>query len=142
VIGYLDTSAFVPLLVAEPTSQACRRFWDDADAVVSCRLLYVEAAAALAQAHRMSRLDDAAHRRSRKLLDRLWAEMDVVEIDETLVDAAADVAFDCALRGYDSIHCAAAAQLADPNLVAASGYRKLLAAWGEVGVATYDTTTP
>jgi len=31
VIGYLDTSAFVPLLVAEPSSPSYRRFWDDAD---------------------------------------------------------------------------------------------------------------
>ncbi|MGH8828501.1 MAG: hypothetical protein ACRDVZ_13095, partial [Jiangellaceae bacterium] len=35
VIGYLDTSAFVPLLVAEPSSESCRRFWHDADAVVT-----------------------------------------------------------------------------------------------------------
>jgi len=68
VIGYLDTSAFVPLLVAEPGSPACRRFWDDADAVVSCRLLYVETATALAQAPRMARLD-----KDRRLLEA-WSE--------------------------------------------------------------------
>ena len=50
MIGYLDTSAFIPLLLKEPSSAACRRFWDDCDAVVSNRLLYVETAAALAQA--------------------------------------------------------------------------------------------
>lgn len=50
MIGYLDASAFVPLLIAEPGSAACRRFWNDADSVVSSRLLYVETAAALAQA--------------------------------------------------------------------------------------------
>lgn len=65
MIGYLDTSAIVPLLVAEQASAACRRFWDDADAVVSCRLLYVQAAAALAQAHRMQRLDSAQHATAR-----------------------------------------------------------------------------
>ena len=139
MIGYLDTSAFVPLLISEPGSAACRRFWDDSDAVVSCRLLYVEAAAVLAQAHRMRRLDDTAHRRSRRLLDRLWDEMDVVEVDKPLADTAADLAFDHALRGHDSVHCAAAAQLAADDLVAASGDRTLLAAWSEVGVATYDT---
>lgn len=50
MIGYLDTSAFVPLLIEEPTSQTGRRFWDDADVIVSSQLLYVETAAALAQA--------------------------------------------------------------------------------------------
>lgn len=55
MIGYLDTSAFVPLLIDEPTSAACRRFWDDADEVVSSRPRYVETAAALAQARRLGR---------------------------------------------------------------------------------------
>jgi predicted nucleic acid-binding protein len=139
VIGYLDTSAVVPLLVAEPGSPACRRFWDDADAVVSCRLLYVEAAAALAQAQRMARLDDRQCVRARELLDRLWAEVDVVELDERLAVAAADAAHSLGLRGYDAVHCAAAEQLADEDLVAASGGRRLLAAWSERGLSTYDT---
>jgi hypothetical protein len=60
VIGYLDTSIVVPLLVAEPTSESCQRFRDDADAVVPSRLLYVEAAA-LAQAQRMDRLTNDEH---------------------------------------------------------------------------------
>jgi predicted nucleic acid-binding protein len=138
VIGYLDTSAFVPLLVAEPGSAACRRFWDDADAVVSSRLLYVEAAAALAQAHRMERLTDGQQERALELLDRLWAEVDVVEVDQPLVLAAAAAARRLAQRGYDAVHCASAEQLADDDLVAASGDRRLLAAWHELGIATYD----
>ncbi len=140
MIGYLDTSAFVPLLVAEPGSPACRRFWDDADAVVSCRLLYVEAAAALAQAQRMERLDAAQHGRARDLLDALWAEVEVIELDEPLALAATEAAHVMGLRGYDAVHCAAAEQVADDDLVAAAGDRRLLAAWGERGLATYDTT--
>lgn len=138
MIGYLDTSALVPLVVAEPSSAACRRFWDDADAVVTARITFVEAAAALAQANRMSRLDDEGHARARHLLDRLWSEMDVVDVDQPLVAAAADMAHFYALRGYDAVHCAAAAHLADDDLVAAAGDRVLLAAWSKVGVATYD----
>jgi predicted nucleic acid-binding protein len=140
VIGYLDTSAFVPLLVAEASSPACRRFWDSADTVATCRLLHVEAAAALAQAERMARLDRAQHQRARDLLDGLWAEFDVIEIDDPLVRAAADAAHTLGLRGYDAVHCAAAEQLADDDLVAATGDQRLLAAWRERGVATYDTT--
>jgi uncharacterized protein len=139
VIGYLDTSAFVPLLVAEPGSPACRRFWDDADAVVSCRLLYVETAAALAQALRMARLDKDQYERARHLLDALWAEVEVIELDELLAAAAAEAAHALGLRGYDAVHCAAAEQLADEDLVAASGDRRLLDAWSECGLPTYDT---
>jgi uncharacterized protein len=139
MIGYLDTSAFVPLLVAEPGSPASRRFWDDADAVVSCRLLYVETAAALAQALRMARLDKDQYERARHLLDALWAEVEVIEFDELLAVAAAEAAHALGLRGYDAVHCAAAEQLADEDLVAASGDRRLLEAWSERGLSTYDT---
>ena len=51
MIGYLDTSAFVPImLAAEATSPACVEFWLTADMVVSTRLLHVETASALARA--------------------------------------------------------------------------------------------
>lgn len=138
MIGYLDTSAFVPLIIAEPSTGAYRRFWEAADAVVSCRLLYVEIAAALAQAVRMGRLDPGGHDRARGLLDDLWTEMEVVELDQPLVLAAATYAVDQALRGYDAVHCAAALELSAPDLVAAAGDRRLLDAWHGLGVATYD----
>jgi uncharacterized protein len=138
VIGYLDTSAFVPLLIDEPTSAACRRFWDDADEVVSSRLLYVETVAALAQARRLGRLTDPAHRRSLQLLDQMWPEIDVAEVDELVVGRAASLADRLALRGYDAVRCASAEQLRSDDLVAASGDQRLLAAWAELGLATYD----
>lgn len=134
---YLDTSVFVPLLVAEPSTEACQRFWDDADAAVSSRLLYVETAAALAQARRMDRLTDDAHDEALRLLDRLWSEIDIAEIDETVVSRAAVLARRFALRGYDAVHCASAEQL-DDDVVAATGDQQLLSAWAELEMATFD----
>jgi predicted nucleic acid-binding protein len=142
LIGYLDTSAFVPLLISEPSSQSCRRFWDAADDVVSNRLLYVETAAALAQAHRMSRLDDSDHSRCMRLLDQLWPQIEVTEVDEPLMFRAAELSDTLALRGYDAVHCASAEQVDDSDTVAASGDRRLLAAWKALGVATFDTNAP
>lgn len=139
MIGYLDTSAFVPLLIAEPTSAACRRFWDDADEVVSSRLLYVETAAALAQARRLDRLTDQEHRTSLQLLDQLWSAVEVAEVDEPLVARAATLAHQLALRGYDAVHCASAEQIDDEEVVAAAGDQRLLDAWAELGVATFNT---
>ncbi|HEY0640458.1 MAG TPA: type II toxin-antitoxin system VapC family toxin [Pseudonocardiaceae bacterium] len=136
---YLDTSAVVPLVVAETASDFCRELWDSADAVVTCRLTYVEAAAALAQAERLGRVEPPQRRAALSLLDRLWPEFDIVEVDDSLVRAAADVALRQALRGYDAVHCAAAVQLDAPDLVAASGDRKLLAAWRSLRLATADT---
>ncbi|RIQ16194.1 type II toxin-antitoxin system VapC family toxin [Jiangella rhizosphaerae] len=142
MIGYLDTSAFVPLLVGEPTSESCRRFWDDSDVVVSSRLLYVETAAALAQARRLGRLTEDALDASLGLLDELWLEIDVVEVDDIVVERAAVLARRLELRGYDAVHCASAERLNEDDLVAATGDRKLIDAWGEVGVATFDTNNP
>lgn len=142
MIGYLDTSMLVPLLVAEPTTDACRRFWNDADTVVSSRMAYVEAAAALAQALRTDRLSDDEHDAALQLLDRLWDELDVAEVDELVVRRAAVLARRFALRGYDAVHCASAEQLDDEDVVAASGDHRLLAAWAELGMETFDSSAP
>jgi uncharacterized protein len=138
VIGYLDTSAFVPLMIAEPGSGSCRRFWDDADDVVTCRLTLVESAAALAQAARGGRMTPAKHAISLDELDRLWHEVDVIDVDDALSRRAAVLAGRFALRSYDAVHCAAAEQIADPDLVAATGDQELLAAWSGLGIATFD----
>ena len=139
MIGYLDTSAFVPLLVAEPSSAACRRFWDDADAVVTSRLTYVETAAALAQARRLKRISDRAHRACLRVLDAKWAELAVVEVDDQLARDAAELSLQHNLRGYDAVHCASARQLDAADLVAAAGDRTLLQAWLAVGISTFNT---
>jgi predicted nucleic acid-binding protein len=140
VICYLDTSALVPLLVAEPGTARARELWERAAGLASCRLVYVETAAALAQAHRMGRLDATAHDTAAKLLDRLYDDLDIVVIDDHLVRRAAALAVQFALRGYDAVHCAAAERLAAPDLVAASGDRRLLEAWQGLGIATADTS--
>jgi predicted nucleic acid-binding protein len=142
LIGYLDTSAFVPLLIAEPNSASCRRFWDDADAVVSSRLLYIETAAALAQARRMQRLTARNHRASLTLLDQLWAELDIIDVDQPVVTRAAALAQQLGLRGYDAVHCSSAEQLEEDDLVAASGDQRLIQAWSALGVAVFDTNAP
>lgn len=133
----MDTSVFVPLLVAEPGTEACQRFWDDADAVVSSRLTYVETAAALAQARRMDRLNDAGHEEALELLDQLWSEIDIAEVDEAVVGRAAVLARRLALRGSDAVHCASAEQFDDEDVVAASCDQRLLAAWAELDMATF-----
>jgi uncharacterized protein len=138
LITYFDPSAFVPLLIAEPSSGLCRRLWDDADAVVTTRLTYVEAAAALAQALRLARLERRSHRAAARILDRLWDEFEVVDVGEEIMRRAAQLAYSCALRGYDAVHCASAEQLSDDHLVVATGDRRLLEACMSLGMATAD----
>lgn len=140
MIGYFDTSAFVPLLISEPSSGLCRRLWDDADVAVTTRLSYVEAAAALAQALRLRRLTHKSHQAAVRILDRMWDEFDVVDVDDQIVRRAAQLAYTCALRGYDAVHCASAEQLSDADLVVVTGDRKLLDACLSLGMAAADVT--
>lgn len=140
MIAYFDTSAVVPLLVAdEPGAQVCRRVWESADAVVTTRLLYVETASALARAGRLGRLTSEAHQDAVAGLDRLWPQFDVVEVSDALVRSAAELARDAGLRGYDAVHCAAGLSLAGPTALGLAGDRTLLAAWRARGLDVVDT---
>lgn len=138
MIVYLDTSAVVPLLVAGPASDFCRHLWDQGDAVTTSRLTHVETAAALAHAERAGRVTPDEHRAVREALDRLWAEFDVIEVDDKIINRATALAVDFALSGYAAVHCASAEQLDDNDLVAASVDRKLLDAWRKLGLSTAD----
>ncbi|WP_280382308.1 type II toxin-antitoxin system VapC family toxin [Nocardia wallacei] len=141
MIAYFDTSAFVPLLIREPTTAFCQRLWNEADSVVSSRLLYVETAAALAQGLRLERLTERQHTDALRLHTRMWQEFDVVEADETVTERAATLAHDLALRGYDAVHVASAERLDDHDLVVASGDRKLLDACIKLCLTTADTNS-
>ena len=145
MIVYLDTSAMVPLLIAEPTSVACRELWDSADTVATSQIEYAEVAAALAMAQRRKRITARQDTAALRLLDRLWAEVDVVAVDDNLVRRAARLARDHGLRGYHAVHCASAEQLNDPDdpdLVFVSGDHQLLAAATALGLSTADVTSP
>ena len=109
--------------------------------IVSSRLLYVKTAAALARARRMGWLTDEAHTESVALLDRLWSDIDLTEVDEVVVTQAARLAGELGLRGYDAVHCASAEQLDDDHVVAC-GDQQLLDALATLDMATFDTNQP
>ena len=102
-------------------------------------MTFAEAAAALARASRLGRLTTDAHDGALAELESVWAQMDVLDVDDDLVRTAGALARTHALRGYDAVHCAAALSLAADDLVAASGDSELLAAWRDDGLAVVDT---
>lgn len=135
---YFDTSAIVPLIIAEASSERCRQIWTSADMVVTSRLTYVEASAAVGAAHRRGGTDLAERRSSARLLDQLWDMVDVIEFDSSLMHAAAEASIQHALRGYDAVHYASAVRVASTDLVAVAGDRALLSAWARGGLAIAD----
>ena len=94
---YLDSSALVKLVIAEPESPALRRYLGAEPERASCALARVEVLRAV-RAH-----GPAAATRARRLLQRLH----LVQIDEELLETAA--ALDPrVLRSLDAMHLAAA----------------------------------
>ena len=92
MIAYFDTSAIVPLLVAELGSPRAAQLWDAADRVVSARLVYPEGRAALAQARRLGRLTARQLRAAVEELGERYNQLDLVEIDQELALRAGELA--------------------------------------------------
>jgi predicted nucleic acid-binding protein len=139
VIAYFDTSAIVPLLIAENGTPAAGDLWDRADRLVSVRLSHVEARAALAHAARIGRISSRQLRSAVLDLETLVAQIDLVAVDDELVREAGDLAEDHGLRAYDAVHLAAARRVHDQELVLVAGDRPLLAAAGALGMAVAPT---
>lgn len=135
MIAYFDTSAIVPLVIAESGTRTAGDIWDRADRLVSVRLAHVEARAALAQAARLRRLSPQQLRSSVRELGDLFAQVDLIEADEDLIHEAGDLAEAQELRAYDAVHLAGIRRVADDDLVVVAGDRALLTAAEALGIA-------
>ncbi|MDR2929345.1 MAG: type II toxin-antitoxin system VapC family toxin [Propionibacteriaceae bacterium] len=139
MIGYFDTSAIVPLVIAEPGSARCAQLWTACDIRVASMLVVAEAHAALALALRIERLTAVEHRSAVALLNRRLNELDLVSPTREIVDLAAELALSQSLRGYDAVHAATAVAVRAPDLVVISGDQALLSAATGLGLATSDS---
>jgi predicted nucleic acid-binding protein len=97
-VAYLDTSAFVKLVVVEPESRSLRRFLSRWPERTSATLLRTEAVRALRRSGHDARVGAAR---------RLFGGMRLLRIDEPLLDRAADLD-PRDLRSLDAVHLAAA----------------------------------
>ncbi len=135
MIAYFDTSAIVPLLIAEPGSPRAAALWDGADRVVSVRLIYPEGRAALAQAQRLGRMTAQQLRGAVREFDLRLDQINLVELDEQLARRAGGLAEAHRLRGYDAVHLAAADRVSDTDLVLVARDGALLEAATSEGLA-------
>lgn len=117
---YFETSAFFKLVVDEKGSTGAVELWEAAHRVFASRLTYPEARAALAAAARAGRVTSSELRLVRSRLESRWDQVEVIEIDDEIARASGDLAEAHALRGYDSVHLASAAALADGTSVLAT----------------------
>jgi predicted nucleic acid-binding protein len=135
VIGYVDTSALVKLLVRdEAGSDDVRAILDASDVAVTSRIAYPEARAALSAARRAERLSERGHARTRRDLDRAFASLTVVELHPSLARAAGEVAERFALRAYDAVHLASALVVDEGDTVVVTWDRALASAASAAGL--------
>jgi predicted nucleic acid-binding protein len=105
---FFDSSAFVKLLIQENGSEWAHGLWEEFPRKFASRLAYVETRAALASAVRSGRITETQLNSARDEFDRQWDDIDVVEAAAHVIEAAADLADEHVLRGYDTVQLASA----------------------------------
>lgn len=113
MILYLDTSALVKLFVDEPGSDLVRRNVGEASSVTTHLIAYAEMRAAFAKILRMGRVGRDALAPVLAAFEQAWTRMDRIGVTEMLVRRAGGLAQRYDLRGYDSVHLAAALSVRD-----------------------------
>lgn len=128
------------MLIREENEGLCRSIWDDATQVVTSRITFVEAHAAVAAAERSGRVDSPRAKAARTRLGEMWADAFIIEVGAELTYAAAACAKEFGLRGFDAIHCASAMTIGAVDVLAVSGDQALLGGWLRSGLAVADTS--
>jgi len=122
----LDASALVKRYVEEAGSDLVRQVMDAADAWFICRIAFVEVIRAVGIT--------AGHAAARAVREE-WGAFGVVEVDQALVERAAELALTRDLRSLDALHLAAALTLPPDDLVLATWDRRLHEAAREEGLS-------
>lgn len=130
---YLDASALVKRYVAEEGSEALIAVMGAAEAWAICRIGYVETARAIGLA-----AGTAAVRRFKAD----WPSFEVVEVDISLVEHAAELAFTDELRSLDALHLAAALLLVPGELTLATWDVRLHRAAQSQGLTVFPAELP
>lgn len=135
MIGYLDTSALVKLLLRdEDAFETVRGVIAAMDASFISRVAYPEGRAALAAARRAGRLTARAYPTAVRDLDRAVGSFRIVELHPAVARAAGDVAERFALRALDAVHLASALALGTSHTVMVTWDRTLSSAASAAGL--------
>ncbi len=108
MILFCDTSALIKLDVEENYSYQMARLAEQASAIAVCRIAWVEAMAALSRRAREHPRDAPDIEVCKRNLRDAWSSFAVIEVGQSLVEAAGELADAFALRAYDSVQLASA----------------------------------
>ncbi|GEA18485.1 type II toxin-antitoxin system VapC family toxin [Moorella sp. E306M] len=108
MICYLDTSALVKLYIYEEGSPEVKELVTNSLLVATSKIAYAEARAALARGHREKALEDEIYAQAVEALKDDWRNYFTIEVSDTLIELAGELAEQHQLRGFDAVHLAAA----------------------------------
>jgi len=105
---YLDTSAWVKIYMLDENAEPVATLMRDASACYTHLIAWAEMRAALARADRMGRFTASSKQAALAAAGRDWSDFVIIEATENIIRRAGDLADRFGLRGYDSVHLAAA----------------------------------
>jgi len=107
-VVYLDASALVKCYVEEAGTEEVRRLLRGATVIGTAAIARVEVAAALAKAVRMGVLSGDEALGALEAFRDEWRALERIQVTETILSRAADLAWERNLGAYDAAHLAAA----------------------------------
>lgn len=108
MILYLDTSALVKLYVPEADSGLMKQRVGAADMSATSRISYAEARAAFARKRRERSVSPRDYQTIVQDFETDWDTYFIVDVSDTLIKRAGQLAEQYGLRGNDAVHLASA----------------------------------
>jgi len=122
LITYFDSSALLKLFLNEPDAQVALDIWNEAEQIATSSISYLEVHAGLARAMRENppRLSKTGYDDAKNQFGQLWLEVVSIAATANLIEQAANVAEEYALRAYDALQFATLLSVADDGAVLAT----------------------
>ena len=129
MICYLDTSALVKLYVCEEGTDLVLRQVNEASIIATARVAYPETRATLARGLREETLALSAYKEAVMNFIADWPSYFVLELTDSVMYKAGELAEHYKLRGFDSIHMASVLTLAGFMAVEGSKEHLIIGCW-------------
>jgi predicted nucleic acid-binding protein len=138
MITYFDTSSLIKFIIKEIGSEENLNIWNLSDEKVCSQLTRTEMHSALMRKVREGSISASAMRARLNAMDKLFADVVLVDITSEVIDASCELVKELPLKSADAIHLATALMVrAD---LFSSSDKKLCAAASESGIAVTDPT--
>jgi predicted nucleic acid-binding protein len=138
MITYFDTSSLLKFIIKEIGSEENLNIWNFSDEKVCSQLARTEMHSALMRKVREGSISASAMRARLDAMDKLFADVVLVDITSEVIDASCELVKELPLKSADAIHLATALMVrAD---LFSSSDKKLCAAASESGIAVTDPT--